>query len=151
MPLSVNPIRSLTTSQAPRPSLGTAASTASGPAATSTSASNWGGYPSYPSYPNYPGYPSYPYQPQPSIWNAISNIGRGLGELAMVVFYGAGTVLSWVGTAAVAILGVTWEVLASVGRAVARGFRAIFNPGYPTYPGYPGYPGYPSPYYPYQR
>jgi hypothetical protein len=82
-------------------------------------------------------------QPGPSLGNGLSLIFRGVGEVLLVTAQAAGTLLRWTFSAAVAILGVAWELVATVGRALGRGLRAIFDPGYGYQPGYPTYPTYP--------
>ncbi|MEB3221713.1 MAG: hypothetical protein VKS61_06500 [Candidatus Sericytochromatia bacterium] len=131
MPL--NPVRPLTVSPVgPRR---TQAPTAASPTPASTY---------YPGYPTYPGYPSYPVQPGPNLGNGLSNIFRGIGEVLLVTAQAAGTLLRWAGSAAVAILSVAWQLIATVGQALGRGLRAIFDPGYGYQPGYPTYPNYPT-------
>lgn len=123
------------------------------------------GYPSYPSYPGHPSYPSYPpAQPDGGLWHGLGLIAKGLGEVGGAAARGLWTATKAIAGAGVAVVGFAasalfavakgaWHVLATVGRALGRGGRAIFDPsydtyrpptsGYPTYPGYPSYPTYP--------
>lgn len=132
-------------------------------------------YPAYPGYPAYPAYPSYPpARPERSVWHGLGLIFKGLGEVGGAAASGlwtvgkavAGVGLAVVGFAASALFMVAkgaWHVLAAVGQGLARGGRAIFDPGYddyrrgypgerpypvdrayPTQPGYPAYPPAPQ-------
>jgi hypothetical protein len=134
MTMSVNPIRPLTAAPIGPRRPTAPASLPAAPEPTPTAASY---------YPGYPTYPGYPVQPGPSLGNGLSLIFRGVGEVLLVTAQAAGTVLSWAFSAAVAVLGVAWELVATVGRALGRGLRAIFDPGYGYQPGYPTYPPYP--------
>lgn len=104
-------------------------------------------YPAYPQQPAYPAYPSYPAYPAPErggFGHGLGLIGRGLGEVAVSAAHGLWSVAKFAGTAAfavvgfvasavVAVLGGAWKVLSTVGHALGRGGRAIFDPGYDEY------------------
>jgi hypothetical protein len=67
------------------------------------------------------------------LWNGVKLVAQGLGEILWVTAKAAGTLLQWAGVAAVAILGVAWDITKAVFNGLARGLRAIFDPGYDPY------------------
>jgi hypothetical protein len=131
MTTPVSPARSLTTFASPRP--GGPVGRLPAPGSVFSPDAGAPGTFSARSYAPSQSYPAYPSPSSPSLWNGLKLVAQGLGEILWVTARAGGTVLRWAGVAAVAVLGVAWDVTKAVFNALARGVRAIFDPGYDPY------------------
>lgn len=105
---------------------------------------------SYPVYPA-PYSPVYPIPEPPGFFHGIGLMLRGAGEVLGALGRIALDVVGFTFSVLGVILTGVFQVACEIGGALARGFRAIFDPYYPVYPINPPVYPVPGPYGPYSK